>query len=1002
MLQTTWRPLALMLSLFAFAAGGGNTTPSVARTNHTAVLLRDGSVLVMGGTDVNTNQLTPVVEVFRPWAGWETLSNLTTPVSGQLSHARAVMLPDGKVLYVGSGARVFNPGPNSFVDVTSNMPNVDRQDFTLTLLRNGSVLVAGGVDYSIGDAGISVIGSGAAGSWNWTPMASDAGDFLTNRWNHTATLLHNGNVLIAGGTTPITGTTRVPGYLLFDADAGTASWVDGGITSQSPSGHTATRRWGTGSGDIVLFGDLANPNLPGQLVRPLPNLSQQNFPRPGGYGVYSGHSAVLLPNGVVELSGGGGSAGGTLDQTHQLRPDGGWVTPPGQLQRPRKEHTSTLLMDGKVLVVGASDAGESGWELRDPVGFRFNVIGTSGGFGRSFATATPIPLGGELVIVGGEGASAPNAVTVLSQDGNSTSLMAPLVQRTGHTATVLPTFPAEELLVLGGNTGTNVRLNECWLISLVAPFAVKPCKPMPSPRAGHTATLLANGKLLVTGGLDQNDLPTATVWLFDPGQVNGGNWVALSAGLSCPRADHAALLLPNGEVLVTGGTGCSRKTERFNYDAGTFAPEQDLDSQRRGHTMTLLRDGRVLVAGGADNGGRELSSAEVLPVQTGSNWRPLLDDAGTNLNEGRSEHAAVALPTGDVVLAGGAANRGGSVSRFSPMDETFTVGSLTAARFAPALVLGNSGEVLVVGGQNAVNGNVESWRVAATAAALQFDPGVDAQPKQLYPGSAFTFRTTAVSLGAPEASSGDGRNSAVNLPRLVVQRLDNGEVMQLFNYTYDPQTGTFTGQLDPAFPVGVYRAWAYVAGVPGSAAWFRVGGYSTTAYIAGSDGGVQPADAGAIDGGAVGLFTVAIRLDGTDPRFTSATVRADITVHAPDGTPGSEVVLNLIPSPNLEVCKGNVCATGQPIRFPFTGAFNPAGVTEPYQLRPLADAPLTDPHHLRAEVLYRDRVASATSVSFASVPPDLATDSCGGGCSAAPGSLLLAAVWMLVRGRRRR
>src|SRR5262249_8443757 len=72
---------------------------------------------------------------------------------------------------------------------------------------------------------------------------------------------------------------------------------------------------------------------------------------------------------------------------------------------------------------------------------------------------------------------------------------------------------------------------------------------LPAARTGHTATLLPNGKVLITGGIDSNNNTLATAYLYDPAAAT---WTA-TGSLSTGRSDHTATLLPNGKVLVAGG-----------------------------------------------------------------------------------------------------------------------------------------------------------------------------------------------------------------------------------------------------------------------------------------------------------------------------------------------------------------------------------------------------------------------------------------------------------------
>src|SRR5260221_3585926 len=124
---------------------------------------------------------------------------------------------------------------------------------------------------------------------------------------------------------------------------------------------------------------------------------------------------------------------------------------------------------------------------------------------------------------------------------------------------------------------------------------------MSSRRAGHTATLLADGRVLVAGGMDPHGLPNAGADLFDP---TDGRWHRCSALLTA-RSEHTATLLSSGLVVLTGGRsiqgsliGATDSVEIFDPFSGGFTAGLALGEGRYGHTAVLLDNGTVLVAGG--------------------------------------------------------------------------------------------------------------------------------------------------------------------------------------------------------------------------------------------------------------------------------------------------------------------------------------------------------------------------------------------------------------------
>jgi hypothetical protein len=177
-----------------------------------------------------------------------------------------------------------------------------------------------------------------------------------------------------------------------------------------------------------------------------------------------------------------------------------------------------------------------------------------------------------------------------------------------------------------------------------------PTGSLATARAGYTATLLPNGKVLVAGGFDSSSTPLTSAELYDP---VSGTWSA-TGSLNTARNYHTATLLPNGKVLVAGGRIDSQgdvvpsaSAELYDPASGTWTTTGSLGTARYLHTATLLPDGKVLVAGGIDNSTVRLASAELYDPASGT-WT-----ATGSLNTARYDHTATLLPNGNVLVAGG-------------------------------------------------------------------------------------------------------------------------------------------------------------------------------------------------------------------------------------------------------------------------------------------------------------------------------------------------------------
>lgn len=234
------------------------------------------------------------------------------------------------------------------------------------------------------------------------------------------------------------------------------------------------------------------------------------------------------------------------------------------------------------------------------------------------------------------------------------------------------------------------------------------------PRFQHTATLLSDGMVLVTGGIrarpGASNAPSeflASAELYRP---NVNRWVT-AASMMAARSGQTATLLPNGEVLVVGGSATSvvASAELYNPATGQWSSAAPMGTARAGHTATLLADGDVLVAGGAN--GTALATTEIYHPTTNT-WSP-----GGELTRARVDATATRLANGKVLLAGGEDNRGDTVvlasaELYDPATNRWSpTGPMTTARTGHAATLLADGDVLATGGVG--NGNGDSTYLAS-------------------------------------------------------------------------------------------------------------------------------------------------------------------------------------------------------------------------------------------------------------------------------------------------
>lgn len=287
----------------------------------------------------------------------------------------------------------------------------------------------------------------------------------------------------------------------------------------------------------------------------------------------------------------------------------GKLVPTGDTSTARFSHTATLLLNGKVLVAGGMER-NGVWldsaELYDPAKGRFSPIGKMNAR-RAGATATLLP-NGKVLIAGGTDGSGKNLASaeLYDPDTNTFSPTGSLSFPRGDAIATL--LKNGKVLIAGGDaSGDDDQLASAEIYDPLTGLFL-PTGSMHSPRSYFTAIRLKDGKVLVAGGLSGGQFPfhkvEATAEVYDP--LTGR--FTLTGEMSVPRYKQGAALLPDGKVMIAGGSnedGRQHKyssTEIFDPQMNAFQPGPRMKFVRYKlpSGVTTLSDGRVLVAGGAE------------------------------------------------------------------------------------------------------------------------------------------------------------------------------------------------------------------------------------------------------------------------------------------------------------------------------------------------------------------------------------------------------------------
>lgn len=334
---------------------------------------------------------------------------------------------------------------------------------------------------------------------------SRVGSMTTSRAAHTATLLPDGKVFVAGG---LGGDSGVASTEVFDPTA--SIFASGPNMSVARTGHTATL---LANGKVLIAGGyngsyLASAELYDPAANRFTPVKAMNAAR-------SGHVATVLPNGKVLLMGGVGVGWTFLSSAEIYDPTKNTFTPTGDMLAARESHTATLLGNGKVLIAGGHRGRRpsvtiySSTEIYDPATGRFTAASEMTRIRHKHEAV--LLADGRVLIAGGSD----------ERDGHGAYANAEIYdpvagtfRATGNMNSARYKLQGTGVLLSDGKVLVAGGANRAEVFDPARGTFTYAAGDMETPRLFATATRLRNGQVLIIGGYHSNSVASSNAWLY--------------------------------------------------------------------------------------------------------------------------------------------------------------------------------------------------------------------------------------------------------------------------------------------------------------------------------------------------------------------------------------------------------------------------------------------------------------------------------------------------------
>jgi hypothetical protein len=562
---------------------------------------------------------------------------------------------------------------------SASSPTVVRELHTATLLGDGRVLIAGG--YALATRNTAEVFDPKTGLFTALTQPMKA-----YHWRHVAITLPSGKVLLVGGN------VTKPDAEFFDPQTNTFtattndSAMTGGINEAAllPDGKVLVKGYVQNTAGSASAAEIFDPTT-------------QTFTPTKAGTLDARGTMVTLADGRVYLL---GECGGEIYDPVSTN----WTAVPTGFCSQPESRGAALMADGRVLTTGWVPCAASSdlcttVQVFDPAGPTYSTPPPEQpGDGRG-STATLLPSG--QVLVSGSWASTTASRIYDPTSDTFSSDGVTLSSHRGATATVLP---GGDVLVVGG------ELNTADIRTFTGNIAPTP-GTMVAARYAAATQRLKDGKVLIAGGSTHPPSAVGTTLssaeLYDPAAQA---FAATTGTMSTPREYAITALLPSGKVLIAGGDEVATDAAKASaevYDPSTkqFTAVGPMTAARTHATAARLPNGKILVTGGCstvsaclqplDATASRLASAETFDEATGT------FTATNPMIIPRSEHGLVAMPDGRVLVVGTQGQASSNVETYDPGTGSFRISQslyMPSDTFGRSALLLSNGKVFVGGG----------------------------------------------------------------------------------------------------------------------------------------------------------------------------------------------------------------------------------------------------------------------------------------------------------------